>query len=196
MKKVDYNFNFDMDGVLVDLWGFIEKNHPKEFYLLNKSWLGLSDIEKKERNLAWKRLNDIENFWVNLPKMPDADELVKDIVFLFKNVGVLTATPRAFIDLDTSGSLYEKAKKGKLDWIKSNFPNYPRLAENFLAPAHAAEKSKYCKKNDFLLDDLEVNVLKWQDAGGIGVLHKNKDSSLNKIHFELLNIKSNSLKLN
>ena len=56
----------DMDGVLVDFDSEFERNHGILPY-------------KLPREELWQIVLDTENYWVNLPKLKDADMLVEKI---------------------------------------------------------------------------------------------------------------------
>ena len=44
-----------------------------------------------------------------------------------------------------------------------------------------AEKQKYAKKNgvpNILIDDWKKNIVEWEAAGGIGILHKSASATI------------------
>ena len=63
------------------------------------------------------------------------------------------------------------------------FGNYIKILNNvneeIFVPA--PEKAKFAGKNHILIDDLEKNITAWEAAGGIGILHKNANDTINTL---------------
>lgn len=142
----------DMDGVLADFdAGFKDK-----FGCLP------DDISRRQ---LWKNVLTVENYWLNLPKMHDAD-----ILFNCLNkygFTILTGIPPED---------YARAEMEKRLWLKQNYNK-----ENDVICCLSKDKYKFCKKCDILIDDLEKNVKMWEKAGGIGILHTSAADTINKL---------------
>ena len=63
--------------------------------------------------------------------------------------------------------------EGKKEWLKENIPDAPFIIEQ--------KKEKYATKDSVLIDDREKNIKKWEEAGGIGILHKDAETTLEKL---------------
>jgi hypothetical protein len=64
----------------------------------------------------------------------------------------------------SSPSKRKAAIKGKKIWLKKNNIECEAIFEE--------QKQKYANENSILIDDYEKNIQKWENAGGIGILHK------------------------
>ena len=42
-------------------------------------------------------------------------------------------------------------------------------------------KSNYAKENAILIDDFASNIKRWEAAGGIGILHKNANDTIQQL---------------
>ena len=101
-----------------------------------------------------------KDFWSSMKWLPDGHELwdgVKEY-----NPIILSAPTN-----------HESSVEGKKEWLKENLPNVPFIIEQ--------KKEKYATKDSVLIDDREKNIKKWEEAGGIGILHKDADTTLNKL---------------
>lgn len=172
MKPIIY---LDMDGVLVDL--------DAEVY--NRTGYKFGELTPKE---MWKLLNDVApDLFFTAKKMHDADDLVYKVMEYAKKfnyeVGILTALPmqKSFVN----------AKADKIKWLQKH---YPQLLKNFKVGPFAKNKKDHAKIGDILIDDLEKNIIDWNNVGGIGVLHKSADETLKNIEgFIYRSIKSQGL---
>lgn len=109
----------------------------------------------------WKAIDKAgEAFWSGMSFMPDGHELW-DYLEKYKPI-VLTAP-----------SNHPSSKIGKKIWLKENLPNVPYIIDN--------KKEKYAKDGYILIDDREKNIKKWREAGGIGILHKDAKSTIEKL---------------
>jgi 5'(3')-deoxyribonucleotidase len=156
MKTTQTKFYVDMDGVLADFFGDWAK-------LMNKKhWVDISDPIS-----AIQEIKKVENFWINLPVLPNA----KNLLSFIKNIGnsyTILSTPLA----NDPNSIPQKKA-----WVKNNL--------NFFLPNNiilSHDKAKYAINDDgssnILIDDYGVNIAKWIEAGGIGIKHK--DYKLNR----------------
>ena len=142
----------DMDGVLVDFDGEFERNHGVLPY-------------KLPREELWQIVLDTENYWVNLPKLSDADKLVNYLnQYGFQ---ILTGLP-------VYG--FNKAEKEKKEWLKKHYG-----IENGVICCLSKDKQDYGKKGDVLIDDRLPNIERWEQMGGIGILHTSAEETIKKL---------------
>ncbi len=142
----------DMDGVLVDFDGEFERNH------------GILP-HKLPRQELWQIVLDTENYWVNLPKLNDADKLVHYLnKFGFQ---ILTGLPLYGFD---------KAEKEKKQWLKNHYG-----IEDGVICCLSKDKQDYGKKGDILIDDRLPNIERWVEMGGIGILHTSAEETIKKL---------------
>jgi len=73
----------------------------------------------------------------------------------------------------SSPTRHPSSVEGKKKWLKENLPGVPYIIES--------KKEKYAEPGAILIDDREKNIKKWEDAGGIGILYKNAESTIKKL---------------
>jgi 5'(3')-deoxyribonucleotidase len=116
----------------------------------------------------WKKIDTAgEEFWAKMKFMSDGQELW-DAVKKYKPT-ILTAPSR-----------HPSSTEGKKLWLKENLPDVPYIIDS--------KKQSHAKDGCILIDDREKNIKKWEDAGGIGILHKDAESSIKKLE-EIMNDK-------
>jgi 5'(3')-deoxyribonucleotidase len=153
----------DMDGVLAD------------FNTAAKSILGATDSDEARAaqtgrwpDHEWRKLLDYPNFYLDLPKMPLADELVELAIRFRDNldydVRILTAIP--------SGNDMPDAFHDKVDWINRYYGQHG-FRVHFGPYSH--DKARHCQsRDDILVDDRTSNCAEWRAAGGTAVqVHSN-----------------------
>jgi len=139
----------DMDGVIADF-----NKRYKELYHMNPR-----DAEKKKEFDKFFDEFIATGQFATLDLMPDAME---GITFLRKlNV------PTQILSSTASEKRNDAISKQKLVWLQTHgitfTPNLvpgKRLKRNFAAP------------DKIIIDDTEVVIDQWREAGGIGILHK------------------------
>lgn len=142
----------DMDGVLVDFDGSFEKKHGILPYKLPKEEL-------------WNIVINTPNYWVDLPKRKDADMLV---AYLKKfDFQILTGLPVYGFD---------KAEKEKKMWLKNHYG-----IVNGVICCLSKDKQNYGGPRDILIDDRPPNIEKWEEMGGIGILHTSAENTIQKL---------------
>jgi tRNA nucleotidyltransferase (CCA-adding enzyme) len=143
----------DMDGVLADFFG---------------EWARLMKVDHftkidKEHEIgdALQRIRDTDDFWLRLPVLPQAKELLT----LIKNIKGeynICSTPLA----DDPNS-----EKHKRTWVEKNLSFFP--PKNVYITDN---KPQFAKNADgtpnILVDDFGKNVSQWEAAGGIGFKYK------------------------
>lgn len=149
----------DSDGVLAD------------FDKLIKSLLGESFDASQNKALLWqtvKQYNDtVAPFFESLEVMPDAQRLVQFCLNLTPNVAILTAT----------GTVPHDAAEQKIKWYKKHWPNLKVIT---VLKSH--NKAEYANATSILVDDRVKSIEPWVQAGGIGILHKTVDDTINQLN--------------
>jgi phosphopantetheine adenylyltransferase len=159
----------DMDGVIADFFGGVEKmfgvNHWKE--LTSK----LSGGELKQEVIDKITGSD---FFATLPKFPTADSLIQ----LIKS-----ATDGKFSIL-TSPLIgdHENSAIQKKIWISKNIEKPEEVIVS-------GRKEKWAKQKDgtpnILIDDRPINIERWKAKGGFGILYQANRDSIIKVQQEL-----------
>jgi hypothetical protein len=165
IEKIEKVF-IDMDGVLVDFEGGVEK------------MLGIAPpppggkrLEEDDR-LMWERMKTVEHFYDRLEPMPGAVEMFNRLYERFGgNVEVLTGVPKPERGITT-------AAEDKINWV------HRILSEDIkVNPVRRRDKYLFCKGRDYILiDDLKDNIETWQKAGGTGILHISPEETMKKIY--------------
>lgn len=116
---------------------------------------------------AFSRHNDtVQPVYRNLPKHLDADRLVQFCVDNFASTRVLTAC----------GYTPKDAAQQKIDWYAEL---YPRI-ECIVVPK-SQDKAAYAAWNTILIDDRAKSIDPWVAAGGIGILHRSVDQTIDEL---------------
>lgn len=145
----------DMDGVLADFHGHIEKVTGKEFNSM-KRWEHFHAIDKE-----LKKGNDV---WGALEKLPDADRLMQ-YISQYDHV-VLTST---------GGD--ERAEPQKRAWLNKHYPGVPIIfAET------GAKTNVHAGPDRLLIDDRNVAVDPWLESGGLAILHTSTDNTIRELN--------------
>lgn len=143
--------HLDMDGVVADFDAYAEK-------ILHAR----SDDGRWSREM-WQSLREHKRMYRDLPKTPEADELVAfcrelcqqrswDLVFL-------TAVPK--------GNDFFWAFQDKMDWVRNYYPDIPV----HFGP-YSVDKQIHCQPGDILIDDRLSNIQEWTLAGGHAIRHQ------------------------
>lgn len=104
-----------------------------------------------------------EEWWANLPWMPGGQKLWNAITTY--NPTILTA-PMA----NAHG-----CEAGKATWVENNLGKHKVIYED--------KKYNYAHSGAVLVDDFEINIIPWIEAGGVAVHHHHDSvtSTINKI---------------
>lgn len=162
--------SLDMDGVLADF-------DTRCVEMIGKR---LMDFETSQA--GWDALGDLRlDMYKDLPKMKDADYLVRNVIELsYHNgysVGVLTAVPKL--------GRVPMAKQHKREWLSMHFPH---LLFDFNIGPWAQDKYKHCNPGDVLIDDSKLNIEQWNKAGGYGILHVDAETSIRELKKIILRV--------
>jgi len=159
----------DMDGVIADFSGGVEKLYGVSH------WKQLtSDKSKDLRQDVIDRITGT-NFFETLPKFPSADPLIAMIKkFTGGKFSILTSPLRG--DHDNSA-------KWKKVWINQNIEQPDETIVSGRKEKYATTKGTA----NILVDDRPINIQKWQDKGGYGILYQANKNSLSTIEQALKN---------
>jgi 5'(3')-deoxyribonucleotidase len=145
----DAEIYVDMDGVLADFFGEWARLMDKE------NWRDIKDVSP-----ALAKIRATDNFWLNLPLLPQAKKLLAMIKQVKGEYNICTS-PLA----DDPNSIPHKR-----EWIEKNLSFFP--PKNVYITHN---KPQYATNNNgtpnILIDDYGVNIDAWEAAGGIGIKH-------------------------
>jgi 5'(3')-deoxyribonucleotidase len=154
----------DMDGVLADFVGGICRAHDRSNPFddpANRGRYEMTDIWGISATQFWKPAD--EEFWANLEPTPEASEVVRLAV---ETVGIdnvcILSSPRSD----------PHCIPGKIRWIKRHFPELDR--RYLFGP-----RKEFCAGlGRTLIDDYDVNVTGFYNAGGRALLFPRPWNSL------------------
>ena len=155
----------DMDGVLADFFGGVEKmfgvQHWKELNADNKL-----DLKQEVIN----RIAGTD-FFATLPKFESSGELISMVKeFTGGNFSINTSPLR--------GDNENSAKYKRL-WIQNNIEQPDEVVITGRKESYAKDKASGTP--NILIDDRPVNIQRWQGAGGYGILYQANRDSLTKV---------------
>lgn len=149
----------DLDGVLADFDGFYFQKFG--YYPRN------ADVLEAE---MWKNINEFDRFFFHLPLMKDAKKLwnyVNSIEGV--KAKILTAT----------GWRFEDVSGQKISWCEKNL-SIPK--EDIITVKRGPVKAEYADSKSILIDDTFTKCIEpWVNAGGLGIHHKDVDSTIEQI---------------
>jgi 5'(3')-deoxyribonucleotidase len=155
----------DMDGVLADFFGGVEKMYGVEH------WKQLTS--DKTKDLKQEVINRITgtDFFATLPKFDSADELISMVKeFTGGNFSINTSPLRGD---------HENSAKYKKLWISNNIQQPDNIIVTGRKETYAKDKASGTP--NILIDDRPVNIQRWQGAGGYGILYQANRDSLTKV---------------
>ena len=155
----------DMDGVLADFFGGVEKMYGVEH------WKQLTNDKTKDlKKEVIDRITGTD-FFATLPKFTSADELINMVKkFTGGKFSINTSPLRG--DHENSGK-YKKV------WISNNIEQPDEIIVTGRKETYA--KDKGTGTPNILIDDRPINIQKWQDAGGYGILYQANRDPLSKV---------------
>lgn len=152
-----YTIYLDSDGVICNFEKKVEEIAGQPFSQISKGYM-------------WKLIEDYNKtipFFESLEKMADADILMEFIRQKFINHFILTATGYTPHDADIQ----------KKNWYAKNYDN--KLIVKTTKKSHS--KAEYATPMSILIDDRSKSIDPWVEAGGIGILHKNAETTINEL---------------
>jgi len=154
-QSQNYVIYCDMDGVIADF--------DKRFMeLTNMSPDRYEQIYGIEQ--FWNFIDNIigVRFWVGIPWMQDGKQLWE---YIKKYKPTLLSAP----------SRNNESRLGKRLWVKKHIPGTKLIL------ASRANKQDYAKPNAILIDDRPDTIIEWENKGGIGILHKSAEETIQKL---------------
>lgn len=106
-------------------------------------------------------------FFLGLPMMPGAHEMVSQITALTGKKPVVLTAP---VDGDPA-----RCEEEKRQWIEKNFPG---MFSGFIC---TQDKHEYANSSSLLIDDRTKYTSRFQAAGGMVILHKNPQDTIEKL---------------
>ena len=144
----------DLDGVLADFDTGYER-------------IAGSKPDKRADNVDWQKIVAVPGFYADLPLMPDAKRLWDFLsLYLEKKPIILTGVPRSVPEAGTD----------KRVMVTRNFG-----ADTTMLWCPSAEKCKYAKQGDILIDDWTKYQHLWLAAGGRWITHTSAESSIRQL---------------
>jgi len=155
----------DMDGVLADFFGGVEKMYGVEH------WKQLTNDKTKDlKKEVIDRITGTD-FFATLPKFSSADALI-DMVKKFTG-------GKFSINTSPLRGDHENSAKYKKLWISNNIEQPDDIVVTGRKESYAKDKGTGAP--NILIDDRPINIQKWQAAGGYGILYQANRDSLEKI---------------
>ena len=164
----------DMDGVLADFFGGVEQLYGVEH------WKELTNDKTKDlKSEVIARITGT-NFFETLPKFPTADNLVKMIKDFTGGTYSINTSP-------LRGDNENSAKYKKV-WINKHLEQPKEIVVTGRKESWAINKQT--KQPNILIDDRPINIQRWTQAGGFGILYQANRDSLSKVQQGLQTYKS------
>jgi hypothetical protein len=146
----------DMDEVLTDF----EKHYEHCF---GRRWRTIIDTAER-----WKPLNENPNWYSKIPPREDARWLMEYLRSLNIPLRILTSGGWNWVEV---GAV-------KTRWCKDHFDID---ASDVLVVQNGREKYKFAGPSYVLIDDMLQNIEPWTNMGGIGIVHKNAEETIQKL---------------
>ena len=154
----------DMDGVLADFFGGIEKLYGVQH------WKELtSDKTKDLKTEVIKKITGT-NFFETLPKFNTADQLIKIVTDFTGGIYSINTSP---LRGDNKNSAYYKKV-----WIGKHLPKPQEIIVTGRKESYAMNKNN---KPNILVDDRPINIQRWTGRGGYGILYQANKDSVDKV---------------
>lgn len=155
---------FDMDGVLADFDRGIE-----ELCSMEKQKQGEASAASDDE--LWDAVRGVENFYDKLEPVKGAVEMFKA---LWEKYGdrceILSAVPKPHRNIPS-------AREDKTKWVRRLLSD--QVVINLV---YRAEKQDFVKgKGCILIDDYQINIDEWNQAGGTGILFESAEGVVEKL---------------
>ena len=152
-NELKYKIYCDMDGVLVDF--------DKQFTESISPWKPKQFIDKNGLDEFWKEIDERGvGFWVGMKWMEDGKELFEHITSNYE------------VELLSSPSRSETSRLGKRLWVRNHKLGVKLNLE------YSKNKQKFAAPNHVLIDDRKDIIERWEEAGGIGILHTSTKNTI------------------
>jgi 5'(3')-deoxyribonucleotidase len=159
----------DMDGVLADFFGGVEKLYGVDH------WKQL--VSDKTKDLKQEVITRITgtDFFKTLPKFPTADNLIATVKeFTGGTFSILSSPLRGD---------HENSANGKRFWLQQNIEAPNQIIITGRKESYA--KDKRTGVSNILIDDRPKNLNRWKASGGYGILYQANRNPISKVKTEL-----------
>ena len=140
----------DMDGVIADFFSLLAQENDSDH------WKSIKNIERS--------LNEIRNtdFFYRIPEFPETAEIVRQVKTLSDGDWGICSSP---LRNDVNNSAYWKRR-----WLEDKGFMPDDLEKCiFTSNKHKYAISRLTGEPNILIDDKLDNILRWNNAGGIGI---------------------------
>lgn len=166
----------DMDGVLFNF----KKGCRKVYKDFPEGMLPEKEFQQY-RSKLYAAIAQTPDFFLNLEPLPDYDYLYNSLLEMGCKPYILTAVPSHLSLTEPEGRHVAKQKR---DCILKHFG--PEAAERtIVTKAHLKQEFIMKEKLSVLIDDLNSNIYRWNQAGGLGILHTNPKDSIARLAWHL-----------
>lgn len=142
----DIRIYLDLDGVMADF----DTHFPSVFGLDHKS---MADDD------MWATINAHPTYFRDMPICPGANDFFQKIAWL--DPIILTACPR---------TNYQHVARQKRAWVREHLS----VVSIILPVMGGRNKGLFMHApGDILIDDFGRNIAAWEQEGGVGILHRN-----------------------
>lgn len=145
-------FFVDMDGVLADF----DTHHENVF--------GLRPNKQTDNIVDWSHVNNHENFFSNIPPMPDMRELW-EYVSVYQPI-ILTGVPKSV----------QSASNNKESWVRKHLG--PDIE---IRCCLSKEKCLHANPGDILVDDWTKYQHLWLAKGGVWITHTSARDTIEQL---------------
>lgn len=166
----------DMDGVVADFDKLVMDGLGRTF----NHMLGPGQDDE-----MWAYLKSIPNLYFQLEPTPYAQDLWNLANMMCARVAFLTAIPRRTTMPSAQNDKIRWANKTFGQSVDVRFGPYSKDKVNHLNTYQVPSNPRVVAV-DVLVDDREDNIKAWNDAGGIGILHKIDDYESTKTRLLML----------
>lgn len=165
----------DMDGVLVNYTKGCQKVMGDQF---EKGRLPPAKFQEYRARL-YQAIERTPDFWYDLEPLPGHHQLYERLLEWGYLPTILTAVPAHWVPHEGPGLAVAQAKQA---WIEREFGK--EAARRFIATS-GHQKQEFIKPGalNILIDDLGSNIARWNQAGGVGILHHDYADSLYRFRF-------------
>ena len=160
-KKIKPKIYLDMDGVIADFFGALEKHYNVDH------WKDLSDIEQTLKDLKGS------DFFGKIPKFKTSDGLIKYVDDLTQGQWNILSSPLR--DDHKNSSFWKR------HWLKKH--KYEPIESIFTSRKEKYAIDKETQIPNILIDDKPENIQRWSNKGGIGILYQANENSIDKVKF-------------
>lgn len=144
----------DLDGVMADF-----DSRFKDLFGVDQH--GMSDEE------MWKKINAVPDYFLSMDMCKGAKEFLDSVMHL--NPTILTACPK---------TNYRSAALQKRQWVRNNLSK----DMNVIPMMGGKNKCLFMHgEGDVLIDDFEKNCKPWDELGGVSIVHKDFNTTINKM---------------